>query len=229
MLEYLVVSRARRQLLQALWVAGRSGSVSILARACGLSFGAAHRELEAMAAAGLAIAERKGATVEYRPDRRHPKAKLLIALLVPSDPPAPPTDAGSRSPESAIVDALVASHGDEDVAVGLPALLWRQRDELDCRRLREEATRRNERQALGLFLTLAGALGGDRRLRLHASFLRDRRRTAARPFFSTSAGAPRGRPLPLALRWGYLMPIDLARFQGTFTPPRRRSGRSTAC
>ncbi len=52
-LDYLVTSRSRRQLLRALWARGASGSVSELARASGVSFAAAHRELEAMRAADL--------------------------------------------------------------------------------------------------------------------------------------------------------------------------------
>ena len=62
--------------------------------------------------------------------------------------------------------------------------IWRQRDKLDYERLERAATLRDERQALGFYLELTGQLGGDRRLVRRASGLRDRRRTALRPFFN---------------------------------------------
>jgi DNA-binding IclR family transcriptional regulator len=54
MLDYLVTSRTRRALLHLLWVEGRSGSVSALARESGVNFSAVHRELDAMKDAGFA-------------------------------------------------------------------------------------------------------------------------------------------------------------------------------
>lgn len=178
-----------------------------------------------MEVAGLAIAERQGATLEYRAERRHPQAQVLIALLTPPGggrPAAVPAGGGRPSPEDALVDSLVASHTDESVALALPAALWRQREQIDFRRLTREATRRNERQSLGLLLQLTGRLGGDRRLMLRAAFLRDRRRTVMRPFF-TSGTEPSGNPLPLARRWGYLLGIGLDRFAQAFRPKRRRA------
>ena len=166
MLEYLVASRARRELLLLLWAQGQKGSVSALARRCGLSFTATYRELEAMAAAGLALAERQGAALEYRADRRHPQGKTLLALLTPTDQEVKGRDEVAVTPsgtEVALVNRLVASHLDRSVALGLPAILWRQREEFNHGRLIREATRRTERQSLGLFLQLAGQLSGDRR------------------------------------------------------------------
>jgi hypothetical protein len=219
MLEYLVTSRSRRELLRRLWTDGDSGSVSALARGCGLSFTAAHRELQAMEAAGLAIAERRGAAIEYRAERRHAQAQVLVALLKPFERknPCPVT-------QDALVEKLVASHQDEAAALALPLALWREREGEGYGHLLREATRRNERQALGLFLELAGQLSGDRRLRLRASFLRDRRRTALRPYFTADAGdAPSDRSLPLARRWGYVLNIDLARFAAAFKRSSRPS------
>jgi len=219
MLEYLVASRARRELLLLLWAQGQKGSVSALARRCGLSFTATYRELQAMAAAGLALAERQGAALEYRADRRHPQGKTLLALLTPTDQEVKGRDEVVVTPsgtEVALVNRLVASHLDRSVALGLPAILWRQREEFNHGRLIREATRRNERQSLGLFLQLAGQLSGDRRLTLRASVLRDRRRTALRPYFAPGVGASGAQSLPLARRWGYLLDLELGRFAAAF-------------
>jgi predicted transcriptional regulator len=96
MLDYLVTSRARRELLRRLWLDEDSGSVSALARASGVSFSAAHRELEAMKAAGLAVAERRGVALEYRADRRHPQARVLVALLAHGRERRPSRETGGR-------------------------------------------------------------------------------------------------------------------------------------
>lgn len=221
MLDYLVASRTRRELLKRLWVEGRVASVSELARASDVSFAAAHRELEAMKSVGLAVAEREGVATLYRADRRHPGASVLASLL------APPAPAGGQEAEElesrlcvhpveeeTIAEGLTLSHRSPSVARALVVALWRQRDELDLRHLRRAAAQWDERQALGFFLQLAGRLGGDRRLALLGSTLRDHRRTVKRPFFVD--GTASARSSPLALSWGYLLDIDGAGFTKAF-------------
>jgi hypothetical protein len=228
MLDYLVGSRARRALLLRLWAEGDRGSVSTLARLCGLSFNATHRELRAMEAAGLALAERQGAALEYRADRRHPQGQVLLALLTPPERQMTAPEAVIAAPpgtEGALVDSLVQSHQDESVALTLPAILWRQREQASHGRLVRESTRRNERQSLGLFLQLAGQLSGDRSLTLRGSFLRDRRRTALRPYFGPGASTSGAQPLPLARRWGYLLRLELERFAAAFRREMRHASR----
>lgn len=224
MLEYLVTSRTRRELLRRLWLHGDRGSVSALARASGVSFAAAHRELEAMKAAGLACVERHGLEAVYRAENRHPEAAVLRSLLSPRDGSRelPAEGPWGASAEDALADSVVRSRGDVGIALALPFALWRQREQLDYAGLVQAATRRNERQALGLFLQLAGQLGGDRRLMLRASTLRDGRRTVVRPYFSPAVGATGVRPLPLALRWGFVLNVELSRFAAAF----KRASRS---
>ena len=82
-------------------------------------------------------------------------------------------------------------------------------------------TTRDERQALGFYLELTGHLGGDRRLSRRASGLRDRRRTALRPFFSGGRGsfaraAAHEKSPALARRWGFLMNMELESFATAF-------------
>ncbi len=242
MFEYLVTSRARRQLLRRLWADRVSGSVSALARASGVSFAAAHRELEAMKAAGLTVAERDGAATVYRANRAHPQADVLTALLTAAPaahgaseeqrlrgrlaalgaPLGGPAQATRHlPPEEVLADGLVLAHHSPTVARVLPVAFWRQRDKLDYERLVRAATLRDERQALGFYLELTGQLGGDRRLVRRASRLRDRRRTALRPFFSGGRGsfaraAARERSPALARRWGFLMNMELESFATAF-------------
>jgi DNA-binding transcriptional ArsR family regulator len=239
--DYLVTSRSRRQLLRRLWADRVSGSVSALARASGVSFAAAHRELEAMKAAGLTVAERDGVATVYRANLAHPQADVLTALLTAAPPAhgaseeqrlrgrlaalgAPlggPAQARRHPPEEVLADGLALSHHSPTVARVLPVAFWRQRDRLDYERLERAATLRDERQALGFYLELTGQLGGDRRLVRRASRLRDRRRTALRPFFSGGRGsfaraAAQERSPGLARRWGFLMNMELESFATTF-------------
>jgi hypothetical protein len=227
MLDYLITSRARRELLRRLWVEGESGNVSELARSCGLSFAAAHRELRAMEVAGLALAERQGTALEYRANRRHLQAGALVSLLTPAARGGRAdraTEDGNPGPEEALVERFVLSHGDEAIALSVPGALWRQRDELDYGRLRRAATRRNEQHALGFYLQLTSQISGDPSFRRRAIFLQDRRRTALRPYFTADAGdSPSDRSLPLARRWGYVLNIDLARFAAAFKRSSRPS------
>lgn len=241
MLDYLVTSRARRQLLRRLWRDKTRGSVSALARASGVSFAAAHRELEAMKAAGLTVAERDGVATVYRANLDHPQADLLMSLLEAKavahgtkeqrlrgqlrDLGAPLAGLSPRGrgmpPEEVLADALVLAHHSPTVARVLPVVFWRQREQLDYSRLERAATLRDEGQALGFYLELTGQLSGDRRFVRRASALRDRRRTALRPFFSSGRGsfaraAAQEKSPALARRWGFLMNMELESFASAF-------------
>lgn len=246
LLAYLVPSRARRHLLRRLWGDEAAGSVSELARKAGVSFASAHRELAAMRAEGLALAERAGAELIYHANPDYREAGLVRRLLgqpVASSASSPVTDservrgwlAAAGAPllvsqrsrgrlpplEEVLAEGLVLSHEDATVARVLPLVLWRQRDRLEHGRLVRAATQRNERQALGFFLELTGLLGGDRRMASLSERLRDRRRTRPRPFFARAQGRmalalARKRTPALARRWGYLMNMDLDSFASAF-------------
>jgi hypothetical protein len=240
-LDYLVRSRARRQLLRRLWAERARGSVSALARAAGVSFAAAHRELEAMKAAGLSVAERDGVATVYRANLAHPQAEVVTKLLTATPPPRADSEqklrgqlaalgaplAGPapkrRQPrvEEVLADGLVLAHRSPTVARVLPVAFWRQRDALDYECLERAATGRNERQALGFYLELTGQLGGDQRLVRRARRLRDRRRVALQPFFAGGRGAfaraaAQEKSPPVARQWGFLMNMELESFAATF-------------
>ena len=244
MLEYLLKGKTRRRLFCLLWGRRVVGSVSALAQLARVSFSGAHRELEAMRAAGLATSERVGSELQYRAAGDHPQAVLLGQLASVSQSEgtsarekrdaevrswlasvgAPLAGSPSQTPpplEELLAEALALSHRDATVARVFPAVLWQRRHDLDLDRLVLEATRRDERHALGYFLELAGRLGGDARLVEAAGRLSDGRRRKARMFFAGPHGryqlaATRRNTPPEALRWGYLMNLGMDSFRSTF-------------
>jgi hypothetical protein len=245
LLSYLVTGRARRRLLRLLWAGGATGSVSELARRAGVSFASAHRELEAMRAEGLALAERAGAALVYRANDAYERADVVRQLVGGGSArsASPPAEGdrvrgwlaaagapllvsrplrGSRPPlEEVLADGLSLSHHDAAVARVMPVVLWKHRHEVDYGRLVRAATERDEGQALGFFLELTGRLGQDPRLASLSRRLRDHRRARLRPYFARAQGRmalalARKRTPPLARRWGYLMNMDLDSFASAF-------------
>lgn len=236
--------RGRRQLFRLLWRDGTRGSVSALARQARLGFSTAHSELERMRAAGVAVAERAGTELVYRADSDHPEAELFRRLAALPDNPTELTrphddqvltwlanmgdPVGSRDPytttppvERVVAAALSLSHREPTVARVLPVVLWRHRKNMDMNRLVEEATRYDERQALGYFLELAGRLGADPQLRKTAQSLNDKRRSRSRMFFAGhhgpyELGLTRRNTPPVAKKWGYLMNMPVDSFRSTF-------------
>ncbi len=247
LLEYLVTSRVRRALLGLLWGEGVSSSVSDLARRVGARYAAVHRELAAMRTAGLAESERVGGrlVVRARPQAGPEVSAALGALLKLGGPEAPrggePGDALARSwlaeagapllaepaeepspaLEVVLAEGLALAHRDATVARVMPLLLWRRRDDVDVARLTAEATRRDERQALGFFLELAGQLGRSAAFRAAARRLRDGRRRRVEPFFRGGRGplalaAARRTTPAVARRWGFVMNVGLDSFASLF-------------
>jgi len=244
-LDYLVKGRARRELFRLLWGQGAAGSVSDLSRLAKVTFSAAHRELDAMRAAGLAHVERNGTELVYRAESDHRHAELLRRLATTSGNAetkrranhdeqvrtwlakagAPLGSARIKGPvpslEQVLAEALSLSHRDATVARVLPLVLWRQRGQLDFDHLLHEATRRDEGQALGYFLELAGRLGNEPGLVKAAAPLRDKRRKRVRVFFAGPQGpralaATRRNTPKEALRWGYLMNMGVDSFRSMF-------------
>jgi hypothetical protein len=244
-LAYLIKGTTRRELFRLLWGQGEGGGVSTLARLARVSFSAAHRELEAMRAAGLAASQRVGSELQFRAARDHPQASLLAQLanasedkgtntrrkrdtevrswLVSFGAPlaAPPPRTKLPPLEVVLAEAVALSHRDATVARILPVVLWQRRHDVDLDRLALEATGRDERHALGYFLELAGRLGGETRFVEAARRLNDGRRRKARMFFAGPHGryqfaATRRSTPPEALRWGYLMNMGMDSFRSIF-------------
>src|SRR5438105_15764266 len=81
LLEYLVPSRARREVLKAL--RSRTGGLTLLqlSRDTGVAYSSVHREVEQMETLGLAHTERLGNAVVCSWNATHPAAKALDKLL----------------------------------------------------------------------------------------------------------------------------------------------------
>lgn len=243
MLDYLVTSKARRQLLHLLWVQREVASVSELARHAGVSFSSAQAELGAMERAGLANSSAHANTVEYRANFAHSQSALLRRLLATNDVTetsephddevrswlvhygaplaAVTTTASAPSLETVLVQALRVAHRDPSITRSLPVLLWQRRNELDWASLAESAKAAREEHTLGFFTELAGLLAHNRELQTKARSLRDARRRVLRPFFDGQRGrygraiAAQNTPA-VAKRWGYEMNMPLQSFASTF-------------
>src|SRR5258708_10347381 len=81
LLEYLVPSKARRNLMQVLWTRQAVGSVSALARLADVAPSAADKEIAAMEALGLVSVERTVNARVVRANEASPFAGPLKALL----------------------------------------------------------------------------------------------------------------------------------------------------
>jgi len=158
MLEYLLRGKTQRELFRLLWGRRVVAGVSTLSRLAGVSFSAAHRELETMRAAGLAVSERVGSELKYRAAAEHPHALLLGQLASVEEgegtsardqrdaelrgwlaevgaPLAAPLPRTPRPPlEELLAQGLALSHRDATVARVFPVVLWQRRHDMDLDR-----------------------------------------------------------------------------------------------
>jgi hypothetical protein len=214
-LEYLVPSKVRRQLLELLWRDHARGTASSLARQAGLAFGASYLELQAMAQAGLAQEALEGGRVLYEANTQSPYASTLRKLVasVAEAPKRPEPNAHWEAVRTELVtrgavlwarqrkgapkvplEVLVAeacelAHHDASVAKVLPHFLLQKKDELSFERLEQALAERKEKHAAGLLLAIAAALSGDVVLADWAERLRDKRRTKVVDFFAGKSSA----------------------------------------
>jgi hypothetical protein len=243
MLSYLVKSRARRLLLELLFVEGATGTASDLARLAGVAFASAHRELRELARFGLVTTTAAGGKVEYRA-ADHADAHLLRQLVLSGRAPTNrrPDDAdhvrrrlrGLGAPlqvspelvavddvEAAVVDGVRLARKDPTVARVMPHLLWRHRHRLDRNRLETTARARRQKHALGFLLALTAELRKDRDLAALARSFRDHRVRASQDFFELPRSTF-GRRLSevrtpaVARAWGFRMNMELPTFEAMF-------------
>ncbi len=245
MLRFLVTSTTRRRLLQMLWGQDVVGSVSDLAGQCGVSFASAHRELNAMRAAGLAKTRHEPGRTVFSADSDYPHAELvrqLASLAAPSKPPTKNREGqavrrmlktlgapinGRRAKhsdvdtETALVDGIKLARRDATVARIIPLCLWHERDSIDWKKLVATVHGAEDKHALGFFLELTSKLTGDQRFKSCASMLRDKRVRAVRDFFdgrSTSSARELAdlRTPKLARHWGFRMNMSMESFESIF-------------
>jgi DNA-binding transcriptional ArsR family regulator len=243
LLEYLVPSRARREVLKALRARGSGLSARQLARTTGLAYSNVHRELERMKDAGLARSERVGNTVLCSWNAAHPAAKAMDRLLLASEDGkaaspgdgtlfwnlkrwgAPLAHAGAKgealSLEETLAYALVLARRHPEVARVWPVVFAKHRPDVDLRRLAQASGRLGQKRALGFFLALTRRLLKDESLAPGERALRDRRFRKTQDFFLTE-DSERGRRLAdlrtpaLARDWRFRMNMPLESFQAPF-------------
>lgn len=211
MLNYLVTSKTRRNLLTLMWGRDVHGTPSDLAAQAGVSFASAHKELRAMTDAGLAHCQRVGNATIYSAHRDHPAAGALAELArsagreAHSSAPdlsehevqvrawleelgAPlvhqnRTRKHMPSAEEVLVEALALCRTDAALTRVMPVCLWKCLPRLDLNRLIRLARASDEQHTLGFLLDMTAHLAGDHRLEAIARGLRDRRVKTMHRFF----------------------------------------------
>lgn len=246
LLEYLVPSKARREVWRSLHSQDRAQTIREVARAAGVPYSNAHREVMRMKELGLLRVEPVGRALLCAWDARNPATRKLAALLAGQE--EGPTDnavywnlkskgAGlARSVPAAdplpLEDALAYGVGlarrDPHVAQVWPVVLARNRSTLDLDRLEKVCRRLGEKRALGFLLSLTGTLLQDATLLRFARRLRDSRVQKVQDFFKGARGrrmqqlAEANTP-PLARRWFFRMNTSFDSFQSHFDKFFRRS------
>ena len=238
MLDLLVTSHARRQLLTALFGGeARSGSLEELAKRAGVPRASAHRELRKMQDFGVVVSDRHGRRETFRAADGEPSQ--LLRRLVESRPEPVKVENSARGAlrslgaplwveprevkdvEDALVRGVQEARTDANLATVLPlSFAGAAARGLDHERLLQLARDAGEKAAVGFFLDLTGTLTGDRRFRRWATRFRDRRRGVERPFFpgETRFGrllAQRNTPR-LARAWGFRMNLPAEAFAAAY-------------
>lgn len=206
LMEYLVTSETRRELLRLLWVDNVEASGHQLAQLAGGAYSAVHGELQAMTKEGLATSQPKGRAVLFKKNEVYRFGEALTSLLglpAAEDSKSEPTDADVRlnlfkfgaplavhgrsqldlSLEETLASSLGLARRDATVARVLPVVFARNETGLNMARLEFLARKQNALPVLGFFLDLTASLSKNRKLRKDARRLKDRRRRRDVNFF----------------------------------------------
>lgn len=243
LLEYLVPSRARRDLLRTLQSHREGLSVRALAHRTGLAYSNAHRELSQMKQVGLLRQRRAGKSLLCSWNAGSRAAHALSPLLRDSEARragVPGEDAlfwnlkrwgaplsregkpGEKlSPEETLGYGLVLARRHPDVARVWTLVLAKNRGAVNLGVLVHLAGRLGQKRALGFFLSLARKLLQEPGLARTARSLRDERVRRTEDFFVLERGRraqtlAEQRSPALARAWGFRMNMSLESFQATF-------------
>lgn len=242
LLEYLVPSRARREVWKALRSQGGALTVRALARKAGVAYSNAHREVLRMRDVGLLCTEVVGNCLVCHWDSRNPATRKLADLLDVSErgtaKPAEEEvyaslkhwgaglvrDAASSKPldlEETLAYGVDLARRDPDVAQTWPVVLGRNRDRVNLGRLEVLVRRLGQKRALGFLASVTGLFLGDPSLGTFASRFKDCRVRGTQDFFTLSRGN-RARALAeantpeLAKEWHFRMNTSLESLRGHF-------------
>lgn len=240
LLEYLVPSRARRDMLRTLSARRRRPlSVRRLSIEARVAYANAHREVERMRRAGLVKTERVGRALLCSWNEAGPLSHRVRALLQAATPPAasPPDEVVAAnlkrwgapllrtgrhterlSLEETLGYGLGLARRRPEVARVWPVVFARHRGAVEMGELEALAYRLGQKRALGFFLALCGALLADPALTARSRRLRDARFRRTEDFFVLERGrraralAERNTPR-LAKMWLFRMNMSLESFR----------------
>jgi hypothetical protein len=243
LLEYLVPSKARRDVWKALRLQEGALSVRALAAKAGVAYSNAHREVLRMKEVGLLRTEVVGKSMLCSWNKRHPAARTLTDLLSASERgdaagPAEELVYGSlkswgaglargAAPEKPLNLEETLAYGvdlarrDPDVAQVWPVVLAKNRSQVDLARLEVLVRRLGQKRALGFLLSLTGLFMKDPTLARFARRFRDSRVRDAQNFFTLHQGR-RAQALAdahtpaLAREWHFRMNTRLATLRSHF-------------
>ena len=243
LLEYLVPSRARRELLKAVWHRKEGLSVRQLALRSGVAYSNTHREAARMEQVGLLRRRKSGKSLLCSWNPASPAAKALSRVLeethadakvLPEEETlfwnlkrwgAPLTRTGKAGAKLSLEDtlafALDLARRHPDVARVWSVVLAKNRSAADMEALVRRARHLGQKRTLGFFLSLTGELLNDPSLKPTECRLRDGRFRRTVDFFTMGRGkrarelAERRTPRP-AREWGFRMNMPLESFRATF-------------
>lgn len=243
LLEYLVPSRARRELLRTLQAHHDGLSVRQLAQRTGLAYSNAHREVGQMKQVGLLRQKKVGKALVCTWNSDSAAARALHHLLrdlethgagAPGEGMlfwnlrrwgAPLTREGKPgrklSLEETLAYGLSLARRHPELARVWPVVFAKNREALDLGVLVRLSRRLGQKRALGFFLSLTRRLLNDARLAKTERDLQDHRFRKTEDFFFLERGR-RARELaekrtpPVARDWHFRMNMPLESFRGPF-------------
>ena len=246
LLNFLVTSETRKELLRLLWVDNLEASGYQLARLAGGAYSSVYDELEAMKKEGLITSRRQGNAVMFRKNDGYTWRKALTTLLntqqVSVARAKKPTDDEVRlslskfgAPlrvhreseldlplEETLVCALTLARRDATVARVLPVVFAKNQDLLNLRRLEFLARKQGVLPVLGLFLDLTALLTKRQKLHAEARRFKDGRRKRMENFFVDRKFTRFEKELAerntpsVARHWHFLMNMGLDSFEDRF-------------
>ena len=246
LLNFLVTSETRKELLRLLWVDNLEASGYQLARLAGGAYSSVYDELEAMKKERLVTSRRQGNSVMFRKNDGYTWRKALTTLLntqqVSVARAKKPTDDEVRlslskfgAPlrvhreseldlplEETLVCALTLARRDATVARVLPVVFAKNQDLLNLRRLEFLARKQGVLPVLGLFLDLTALLTKRQKLHAEARRFKDGRRKRMENFFVDRKFTRFEKELAekntpsVARHWHFLMNMGLDSFEDRF-------------
>ncbi len=243
LVEYLVPSKARRELWKVLRAQTQGITVRALAGQTGVAYSNVHREVLRMRELGLLRTEAVGRALLCSWNSRNPVARKLMNLLDFAEHRGSlrPTDeavygslkswgaglargvapAKPLALEETLAYGVELARRDPDVAQAWPVVLARNRSRVRLDRLDTLGRRLGQKRALGFLLSLTGLLLRDPTLAAFAARFRDSRVRNAQDFFALSRGRRMRRLAEanapeLARSWHFRMNTRIQSFRNHF-------------